>query len=217
MGSRTALWHAVAGQSLETTKQLLDYGAKVDEPDNIGRTPLHIACLVGDAAMITLLLQQGASLGLRTRAPRFTPLQLVALFGHAECLTILLRHHAMQNDGDQHQPGDVQNSPMHLAAANGWLECVQVLFEHGLGLEMYKRSAHLVLLNPYADYGCASVLHGSMTDAIEAARFCHNESVLAYLESQKMEHKVPPQAALESLQALLLAKKRENEKAISTD
>ena len=40
---------------------LLEYGAKADSSDKVGRTPLHNAALVGNAEAVETLLRAGAN------------------------------------------------------------------------------------------------------------------------------------------------------------
>ena len=46
-------WH------LDVAKFLLEHGANLDQPDNYGRTPLHIAAAVDYPEMVKFLIANG--------------------------------------------------------------------------------------------------------------------------------------------------------------
>jgi ankyrin repeat protein len=50
----------VQHDDLETAQLLIRAGAKVDTPTRYGVTPLYLACVTGNAAMIDALLKAGA-------------------------------------------------------------------------------------------------------------------------------------------------------------
>ena len=56
---------AVAGQSIPTTKALLDHGANVNARNEGGITALMIAAAANQASLVTLLVKAGADVAAR--------------------------------------------------------------------------------------------------------------------------------------------------------
>ncbi|KAJ1936562.1 hypothetical protein FBU59_005013, partial [Linderina macrospora] len=67
----------MGGSDIETVRLMLDAGIPVDISDNMGRTPLHIACSHGRADTVRLLVSNGASVNATDRIGN-TPLALAA-------------------------------------------------------------------------------------------------------------------------------------------
>jgi ankyrin repeat protein len=127
--SRSPLWHAAcAGANLSITA-LHIRGASLS--DDHGRRPLHAACREGHADTVALLIMLGANPDAPTHPPNLTPAHYAALFGHPQCLRELARYGADLERGTYFNSSSSDNTiffrPMHLAAANGHVECVQVL------------------------------------------------------------------------------------------
>lgn len=59
---QTPLLYAVRARQLECVTILLNYGASIDQPDEVGQTLLHIAARKYDAKMIHLLAEKGSDL-----------------------------------------------------------------------------------------------------------------------------------------------------------
>ncbi|ORX67526.1 ankyrin [Linderina pennispora] len=70
-------------------QQMLDAGIPVDIADNMGRTPLHIACSHGNADTVRLLISRGASVNATDRIGN-TPLALAATSTGTESVIALL-------------------------------------------------------------------------------------------------------------------------------
>ena len=102
--------------------------------DELGRSPLHLASLLGNPLMVELLIthyDEGSSgLGLYSissainckDAYGMSPIHCAAMKGHQNVLLLLL--HA---DADRNALDDEKNSPLHLAANNGHDACVKAL------------------------------------------------------------------------------------------
>lgn len=67
---RTLLWWAVAGRRLAMVRELLDAGANPNLADDAGVTPLMTAARSGATDFVVLLLEHGATVGLRDRKSR---------------------------------------------------------------------------------------------------------------------------------------------------
>jgi ankyrin repeat protein len=64
-----------------------------DLKDDAGETPLHLACIGGDAQLVTALLSSGATVDARATGPkslRMTPLTWCAYGGHDDAVEVLL-------------------------------------------------------------------------------------------------------------------------------
>lgn len=75
---KTALFYAVHNTSSEQVniiRVLLENGAKVNEADMFGKTPLHYAAEIGKSRCIPILLRKGASVDARDKNGK-TPLDL---------------------------------------------------------------------------------------------------------------------------------------------
>ncbi|KAI0441448.1 hypothetical protein F4803DRAFT_418641 [Xylaria telfairii] len=141
---RSILWHAACSDNQELIKLLVSHGARINFADDIGRTPLHVACLEGRVQSTTTLLSLGADPNHVTHPPYLTPCHYASLFGHLECLQALI-------NGGANFGKEIGNSlnfqPIHLAAANGHLKCVNYLLEAGCNVDVPCDS--YILLNGY--------------------------------------------------------------------
>lgn len=68
----TALHWAVIGKNLDCARELVNAGIHLDNQDEQGRTPLHIAVSNGDRAMIKMLIEAGCSIEIPDKS-RLTP------------------------------------------------------------------------------------------------------------------------------------------------
>lgn len=135
---RTALWHAAAAGSHSCLAALLDHGADANARDLHGVTALHAACRApfDPARLVAALLARGAdpdayvAVGSPLRdspAFRLTPCFYAAMHNQPAVLRVLLDCGASTTlDCAQSCVG-----PLHVAAANGYLECVEVLCAAG--------------------------------------------------------------------------------------
>ncbi|KAJ9148904.1 Ankyrin [Pleurostoma richardsiae] len=142
---RTPLWHAAAAGAVEIVNLLLDHRADPDTPDQVGRTPLHVACRMGYGEVVEELLRAGAKVDAVTHDPGLTACHFAALGDHADVLQILLQHGADADRCEGLGASKVTLAPLHIAAANGFLECVRVLVEAGCDTEA--KSNHRILVS----------------------------------------------------------------------
>jgi len=100
----------------------------VDDPDNVGRTPLFWAAYRGDVTSVSLLLQFGAKAVTRPgQSHKNTPLHAAARSGNNSVVRELLRHGAAVDSR-----GEDDMTPLFLAAAtNDGNECIRVLIQNG--------------------------------------------------------------------------------------
>jgi ankyrin repeat protein len=150
---RTPLWHAAATGSYRALALLLDRGADANSQDFLGVTVLHVACRApfDPAKLVEALLSRGAepntyiavSSPLRNTPSIFvTPCFYAAMHNDSTTLQALLKSGASRGI-DSTQSGI---SPLHIAAANGYLDCVKVLCRAGFDVNavtLYRLVVHV--------------------------------------------------------------------------
>ncbi|RMJ17991.1 hypothetical protein CDV36_002318 [Fusarium kuroshium] len=125
MEGRTALHHAVI-QDPDIVTLLLQYGASSVQPDKEKKTPLHLACRLGDLGVVTHLvrgaLKSKESINPLNEDDR-TPLHIAASSGHSAIIEFLLDRGADISAKDSEEL-----RPIDLAAAGGHLGVFEVLY-----------------------------------------------------------------------------------------
>ncbi len=110
----TLLHHAVEKKQLRALKTLIELGAKVNQPDKFGSTPLHQAAYFGDVRAAQALLEAKADPTIHAKEiGDYTPLHTAAEYGHASVVRVLVRHGARVNEplsGSLHTPLHVATS-----------------------------------------------------------------------------------------------------------
>src|SRR5262245_20614305 len=97
-----ALVAAINREDVGNVHQLIDAGAPFDERNDIGVTPLIIACGTGATAIAELLVKAGADTN-ATGPDGATPLMHAARVGSLEIVTLLLNSGAIVDTRDPHQ------------------------------------------------------------------------------------------------------------------
>ncbi|XP_072539541.1 protein phosphatase 1 regulatory subunit 12C [Salminus brasiliensis] len=149
----TALHQACIDGSMEVVSFLLSQGANVNQVDSEGWTPLHVAASCGNMEITEYLLQQGASLSL-VNCDGDVPLDIA----EDETMEALLQQHTRKQGVDLEAakrleeelimcdarswlidglPADLCHprtgaTPLHVAAAKGYLEAIKLLCQCGL-------------------------------------------------------------------------------------
>lgn len=68
------------------------FGAHLDCKAKNLRTPLHVACIRGNAPVLQALLNQGADFDAKD-CDGNTPCHMISQYGHTQCLEVLLEKH----------------------------------------------------------------------------------------------------------------------------
>uniref|UniRef100_A0A3Q3LDZ1 Protein phosphatase 1, regulatory subunit 12C n=1 Tax=Mastacembelus armatus TaxID=205130 RepID=A0A3Q3LDZ1_9TELE len=149
----TALHQACIDGSMEMVTFLLKHGAKVNKVDSEGWTPLHVAASCGHPEIADFLLQQGASLS-AVNCDGDVPLDIAS----DETTESLIQDYTMRQGVDveaakrleeeqimmdarawltEGVPASVHHprtgaTPLHVAAAKGYLEALKILCQCGL-------------------------------------------------------------------------------------
>ncbi|CAJ1053082.1 protein phosphatase 1 regulatory subunit 12C isoform X2 [Xyrichtys novacula] len=149
----TALHQACIDGSMEMVFFLLEHGAKANQVDSEGWTPLHVAASCGYPDIAEFLLQQGASLS-AVNCDGDVPLDIVL----DETTESLLQDYTLRQGVDleaakrreedqimtdaktwliEGLPSNVQHpktgaTPLHVAAAKGYIEALKLLCQCGL-------------------------------------------------------------------------------------
>ena len=127
----TPLIHGIVRHQLESVKQLLAHGARIDPEGDSDHVPLNLACQHGSMAIIELLLQRSAKIVPDTEG--LFPQHLVARTGRTpETLLMLKRYGADLNQQDRLY----QWTPLFHAASEGCVECMQVLLDQGVDVDI---------------------------------------------------------------------------------
>ena len=156
----TPLHFAAKSGHLQCADSLLKGGASVDRSDGRGYTSLHYAAKVGHAEMVKFLIKAKASVLSTTKRLNSQALHLAAMKGNLECIVALVRGGALVDckDVDHWTPlhcaicnghkycakflveheanvhcrtAHRQLCPLHLAAQEGNLSCLQYLISVG--------------------------------------------------------------------------------------
>ena len=122
------------------TKQLLDQGAAVAEPDTAGEPPLLIASLAGHADVVALLLERGGDIEIRNKGG-LTALHAAAYGGNLEVVELLVSKGASVNDTRNFY----KMSPLHAAAEEGHADVVAFLLAHQADIEAKERNGYTPL------------------------------------------------------------------------
>ncbi|XP_047599262.1 ankyrin repeat domain-containing protein 26 isoform X6 [Lutra lutra] len=110
-------------------QRLLLLGKDLNKRDKMKRTPLHLACTIGHADMVTLLVERKCQLNLCDRECR-TPLMKAVQCQEEACVTILLEHGA-----NPHLTDNFGNTALHYAVAGDNTSIVEKLILYHANVE----------------------------------------------------------------------------------
>ena len=127
----TPLIHSVAHHQLECAQSLLASGARIDPETDSDHIPLNLACQYGSIAIASLLLQKHARL--LPDAEGLYPQHLLARSGQTPEALLMLE----QYGADLDKPDKLyQWTPLFHAAAEGRVQCLQVLLGREIDLKI---------------------------------------------------------------------------------
>jgi uncharacterized protein len=124
----TLLMIAAAGRHMQAAEWLLQQGVPVNAANLDGCTALHAifgSSSCGGAAMIELLLANGADVNQRTKCHQ-TPLDIAAHVGNVQCAKVLIAAGV-----DVNNAGHRGLASLHVACISEHASMVKLLFEHG--------------------------------------------------------------------------------------
>ena len=125
---RTFLGWACENGHVEVVQLLIDQGAKLEEKDEDGQTPLHLVCwgTAGNVEIVKLLISQNVNLE-EIDVMNHTPVFWACLWGHVSVVKLLLHHKVNINLKDTNG-----KTPLHLSTQH--VEVVQLLLEQKVEL-----------------------------------------------------------------------------------
>lgn len=94
-------WASRRKGSVEIIKLLIEHGAKVNETDGTGETPLHFASSRGFVDVVKLLLEHGANVNAKDYNGQ-TPLDLATLHRWTKTIRLLIENGANVNETDRY-------------------------------------------------------------------------------------------------------------------
>jgi ankyrin repeat protein len=134
------LHDAARDGDVERTKQLLDQGAVLTEPDAAGEPALLIASLAGHTDIVTLLLERGGDIHIHNKGG-LTALHAAAYGGKLDVVKLLVSKGAAVNNTENFY----KMSPLHAAAEEGHAEVVAFLLANGAEIEAKERNGYTPL------------------------------------------------------------------------
>ena len=101
----------------------------LEKPNDVGETPLHKACVIGNIGRVKSLLEKGANINV-TDNYGYSPLHEACSLGHTEIVKLLLAHPKVRVDWTGRNICQKEGlTPLHDAAKNLHLECQHEIVE----------------------------------------------------------------------------------------
>ncbi|KAM7358864.1 myosin phosphatase targeting subunit 75D isoform 2-T7 [Cochliomyia hominivorax] len=215
----TALHQCCIDNNVEMLKLLLEYGANVDAQDSDKWTPLHAAATCGHLELVRILIDHGANL-LAVNTDGNMPYDLCddentldyieaemskrgvtqELIDETRSATErqMLRDlmELSKNGGDLEQPDEHGATPLHIAAANGYIKVVEFLLEQHVNVDALDRDmwspvhaaacwGHLEVLEMLAQ--CGADLNIKNKDDETPSDICEDPEIRERIEQLKTE------------------------------
>ncbi len=167
------LWWALKNKNIELAKLLLEKNASIDYSDCYGHTSFMYACELGDPDIIKTFFDKGSAANEgREFNELMTPFMFACSSGKLEVVEAV--YNKMDADSQIKAIAYKNRSgwtPLHIAAANGYLDIAKFLVDHGaninstsgdrpytpLMLTYYGKKCHLDIFNYLLDECHASV------------------------------------------------------------
>uniref|UniRef100_A0A1I8NDC8 Uncharacterized protein n=1 Tax=Musca domestica TaxID=7370 RepID=A0A1I8NDC8_MUSDO len=215
----TALHQCCIDNNVEMLKLLLEYGANVDAQDSDKWTPLHAAATCGHLELVRILIDHGANL-LAVNTDGNMPYDLCddentldyieaemskrgvtqELIDETRSATErqMLRdlQDVSKNGGDLEQPDEQGATPLHIAAANGYIRVVEFLLEQHVNVDAVDKDmwspvhaaacwGHLEVLEMLAQ--CGADLNIKNKDDETPSDICEDPEIRERIEQLKTE------------------------------
>lgn len=193
------IFQAILMSNDEAVDQLLDtsrndYIVHLKATDNLGRTPLYLACSRGDLRVVKLILNSAAANVESVDKNGWSPLTISAFKGYKDVVAYLLEQSA---DLDLRESA-FDWTPLLAAVWNGHMEVAEMLVEHGASVKVrdkYGRTAlflaaqrnHLALLDSLLkrDSGSVNDVDGNgRTPLYIAVQLRHREAVQRLIQAK---------------------------------
>lgn len=121
--------------------RLISHGADIRKTKNSGHAPIHIACLHGRHACLTLLVDNGVDVNEHVADEHGdTPAMICSMSGHVKCLAICLSKGADPNLANRHGL-----TAVHSACQTGQVKIIQLLIARKADISMKDISGHAPL------------------------------------------------------------------------
>ncbi|MEO8596196.1 MAG: ankyrin repeat domain-containing protein [Candidatus Solibacter sp.] len=190
-GVSTDLHDAVTSGDLERVKREIAAGAGVNQPDQMGATPLHDAAWNGNREIALYLLEHGANPKARHTEGGSQPLAYACIKNDILMVELLLVHGA-----DLRAADNAGATALHLAVDRGYFQLAAVLMDRGADVNVRDKAGSSPLdeaaRRGFREIALSLILHGAKVDQPdpttgstplnEAARKGHRELVALLLE-----------------------------------
>ncbi|KAJ5613313.1 ankyrin repeat-containing domain protein, partial [Penicillium lagena] len=131
-GGRSPLHEAVRNNHLPVAKRLLKAGTDINSRTHInGLAPIHEAVLQGHEEMLRFLISHNASMDALAFKTNMAPLHYAVQGRRQNLVHMLLKNRA---DPDMRMVEGI--TPLHIAAADGWIEGIKELLEYKATIEV---------------------------------------------------------------------------------
>ena len=165
----TLLHEAAKARNLQMVKRLQQQGMNINQANSIGETPLYLATLNRDVAMVTYILSLNPDLDPALVDDLITPLQMAAYLGSSVIVTMLLEHGAdvsiknkdgnsalcaaalapqrdvleviIRYDTDLDSPNNIGATPLLFCVERRATDCVSLLLNAGASTASSKKSS----------------------------------------------------------------------------
>ena len=135
-----SIHQAIYAGDIDQVKSLISKGANINEKDQQGMIPLHLAILNRNEDIAVLLIAEGADVNARGKNS-MTPLHFVAFRGSGEIAGLLIEKGADVNAKDT-----ADKTPLHFSAESGYKDVAEILIAKGADINAQTRADNALSL-----------------------------------------------------------------------